>query len=146
MTTQYATKYYMNFTGIVSQQSKDMIIEPTAKTPFIKYSEDEEVLMIKGNSTEMDMQHFYYPVISKFKSYMETNRSFKVYFFLKDMNTSTAKVLFDLFKYVNLKKNLGTKVEIAWGTEHSNEEMLQTGKDFAELYGLTFKYISERGS
>lgn len=103
----------MNCTGVI-RQTQYLILGSTPNTPFIKYSETVRHFM-KGYSSKVDMHHFYYSVISRFKKYLTENKVFIVLLYFKYLNTSTVKVLFDLFKFVIIKDTAGGKINIVWG-------------------------------
>lgn len=137
-----------NFTTRIADQTRmiphsyeETIIEPTRVTPFVRYSEAEKSLMIKGNSTRPDMHEFYYPILRRLKEEQKYSKHLKIHVFFGDINTSTAKVLFDLFKYLRMRSAQGAEVEVTWGAEATNTEMLETGKDYSEIYDLNFKFL-----
>lgn len=142
MITQSGTKYHVNLSGSITQVSKDMILEPTRKTPFVKFSEDEKILSIKGNSIEVDMHNFYHPVVSRTRTYLSGREKLRVHLFFNSINTSTVKVLFDLFKFFRNKNNEGADIQFVWAAEAGSPDIMETGRDFSELYNLNFKFLS----
>ena len=142
MVTQYGTRYTIDLSGVVSKRYRDMIIEPTSQTPFIKFSEEEGIFMIKGNSTRENIQQVYEPVISKVKCLLDQDKPLKIYLFFKNLNLGTVRILFDFLKFVSSKQKSGNrKIQITWGTESSCLEMHEVGRDFAEMYEVKFDFI-----
>ena len=115
------------------------VIEPTSKTPFVCYDNFNKVLMVKGSSLNPEMQLFYHEILSQVKKDLEGNDRLTVSFCFQDINTSTAKVLFDFFKYLRSKRAQGKHVQVIWSAD-ANDEMMETGRDFAEIYDLEFHY------
>ena len=142
MITQYGIKYHVDLSGAIRQISRDMIFEPTATTPFVKLSEDEKLLTVKGNSSMQDIHLFYDPVISRTKEYLEAKGQLSVHLMFKTLNTSSVKVLFDLFKYFRSQTKAGAKIRVVWAAESDHPEMLETGLDFSEIYELNFTFLT----
>ncbi|MFH6984545.1 SiaC family regulatory phosphoprotein [Marinoscillum luteum] len=117
------------------------VIEPTSKTPFVCYDEFNQVLMVKGNSTKPDMQKFYHEILTDVKANLEETDQLTVSFYFQNINTSTAKVLFDFFKYLRSMRALGKRIHVIWSAEADNE-MMETGRDFAEIYDMDFHYLA----
>lgn len=142
MITQFGIKYHVDLSGVITQISRDMILEPSLTTPFVKLSEDQKLLSIKGNSTQPEMQHFYEPVISRTRTFLENSGQLEVHLLFKSLNTSSIKVLFDLFKYFRSEKQLGADIKVVWAAESDHPEMLETGMDFSQLYDLNFTFLT----
>lgn len=142
MNTQYGIRYRLEDSGVFNAYNRDMIVEPTKSTPFVKYSENEGVFMVKGNSFQPDMHLFYEPLLSRIKAHVEKGQDLDIVLFFNLINSSTAKVLFDLFKFIRLHQGGKSKMSIAWCSEVNNHEMHETGEDFAEIYDLNFKFFS----
>ncbi|RED91629.1 SiaC family regulatory phosphoprotein [Marinoscillum furvescens] len=117
-------------------------MEPTEKTPFVRFSNREFKLQVKGASVAMDMHDFYNPILSEFKKAADYMPQVTVELYFSNLNTSTAKVLFDLFKYLRSLAMGGKKVKVIWGSEAGNTDMLETGMDYQEIYELEFEFVS----
>lgn len=121
--------------------STDILLEATLTTPFVKYSKYQRKLTISGKSTANSITSFYNPIISLLKRDTIEKRSVSLSFNLIDFNTQTLQVLFDLFKYLNLKKQTGAIIDIEWKYALSNQEIKETGQDFSELFDLNFRVV-----
>lgn len=141
MITHYATNATLAH-QFISKRS-ELTIEPTVNTPFLRYSCAHQLLMIKGSSVKPDMHEFYSNALETFKTELRDSDRLKVYLCFKDLNTSTAKVLFDLFKYLRMRALRGTDVQVVWGAEVTNQEMIETGRDFSEIYELKFRFLTD---
>ncbi|PLX15790.1 MAG: hypothetical protein C0599_16220 [Salinivirgaceae bacterium] len=51
-------------------------------------------------------------------------------------NTASSKIVLDIFQLVKNAKQNGHDVSILWGYEEDDEEMCETGEDFAEIIGI----------
>lgn len=138
----YLTSYTNTMAGYVSQ-SQGFVLEATSTTPLIKYSKSHNALVVRGNSTSSNMSDFYKPVITMLKNDALTCKSVTVDMSLLNMNMSTVKVLFDLFKYLELKKLTGGNVEVIWRVDATNPDMIDTGLNFSDLYDLDIKIITK---
>ena len=120
----------------VSTEEANFIIEPTSNTPYVKHNKFANTLTIKGSSTREEMGGFYRTVVEKFKMGLATKKYGTLNLNFKTFNTSTAKVLFDLFKSIRDHKASGAAVKIRWEVFLTELDMLETAKDFAELFDL----------
>lgn len=119
-----------------SLEEANCIMEPTSTTPYVKYNKFANTLTIKGASTRQAMDEFYSLSIQKFKSNLASKKYGTLNLNFKTFNTSTAKVLFDLFKSIRDEKAAGAAVKIRWEVFLTELDMLETAKDFAELFDL----------
>ena len=115
------------------------IIEPTLTTPYVKYDRSSNYLMIKGTSTRDNIELFYGKVLREFKQKIKQMNTGVLHLNFKTFNTSTAKVLFDLFRSLLDAQNAGHLVAIQWDVYNSEEDMIDTARDFAELFDLKIK-------
>ena len=138
----YLTSYTNTMTGF-SSQSQGFVLDATSTTPLIKYSKSHNSLVVRGNSTSTNMEDFYKPIMAMLKNDALTSRSVTVDMSLITMNMPTLKVLFDLFKYLELKKLTGGNVEVIWRVDATNPEMIDTGLNFSDLYDLDIKVLTK---
>ena len=117
----------------------EAIIEPTLTTPYVKYDRSSNYLMIKGTSTRDNIELFYGKVLKDFKQKIKQMNTGVLHLNFKTFNTSTAKVLFDLFRSLLDAQNAGHLVAIQWDVYNSEEDMIDTARDFAELFDLKIK-------
>ncbi|HCX23790.1 MAG: hypothetical protein CMB80_23485 [Flammeovirgaceae bacterium] len=132
-----AINYKLN-PAIYSIVAED-IIEPTSTTPFVKYDKRANCLTIKGTSTRKNMSLFYSQVLGDFKYGLRIKGSGELNLQLSKFGTSTLKVLFDLFRFIGKEQELGTQVRINWNVLGAEPEMIETVRDFAELFNLKLK-------
>ncbi|WP_421875250.1 SiaC family regulatory phosphoprotein [Marinoscillum sp.] len=125
-----------------ASQSQDLLLEATGSTPYIKYSKGQRKLTLKGKATASNARELIEPVVSMLKKDTIASRSVSVDICLSDANMNTMKVLFDLFKYLNLKKLTGGDVEVIWRAASTHPEMIDTGLNFSDLYDLDVQMIT----
>lgn len=117
-------------------------VEATKDTPFIEYSELANYLVIKGNSYGLNVYDFYQPVIDSFKTKFKDGESCHVDLSFDKLNTSSAKILFDLFKFLRTKQKAGARTKVIWRSHKNDIDMYKTGMDFAEIFDLTFTMVN----
>lgn len=115
------------------------IIEPTFTTPFVKYDKTRNALTIKGSSTRKNIVQFYDRVLGDFKYNLRTKRRGELHLNFTMFGPSTLKILFSLLRFISKEQQLGTKVDVVWSVAGAEVEMLDTIRDFAELYDLRLK-------
>lgn len=143
MTTQYGTRYRLDFNGIFEQRTQDLFVEPTDSTPFVKYCRDENVLMIKGNSSRAGIDEFYKPLISQAKIHLNEGLKLDVILFYNSFDPETIEILLQFFEFIGLKKAGGVDVSVTWCSETSNREMYEIGEDFLKIHkNLDFKLLT----
>ncbi|WP_421875258.1 SiaC family regulatory phosphoprotein [Marinoscillum sp.] len=128
----YNTKHINPWAGYLADEE----IEPTATTPYVKFNRFANTLNIKGTSTRVEMDKFYASNVSKFMTNLRDKKYGMLNLNFKTFNTSTAKVLFDLFKFIREQKSAGAIVKIKWEIFATEMDMYDTAKDYAELFDL----------
>lgn len=124
-----------------SAGSPDLHIKPTARTPYVRLSHLDDKLVIKGSATALDLEGFYAPIISRVQRHLRIYKKLRVQILFDDLNASTAKFLFDFFKTLRNAQMAGAQIDVTWAAPISNFEMLETGRDFADLYDLNFRIV-----
>ncbi len=122
---------------------RNLIIEPTSKTPKIILNADVNVFEISGRSIPEDSVGFYRKVIDWIDDYSKnpnpkTNFKFQLEYF----NTSSSKCLLDVFRRLEKMYKSGNQVEITWCYDADDEDMKETGEDYKALLEVPFELVS----
>jgi hypothetical protein len=122
---------------------RNLIIEPTSKTPKIILNADVNVFEISGRSIPEDSVGFYRKVIDWIDDYAKnpnpkTNFKFQLEYF----NTSSSKCLLDVFRRLEKMYKSGNQVEITWCYDADDEDMKETGEDYKALLEVPFNLVS----
>ena len=115
-------------------------IEGTSKTPTVNFNND--ILEIKGRSIPEDANTFYRPVLNWIDNYVNTSPSktaVKVY--LEYFNSGSSKCLLDIFKKLDTLNSNGGDVTVNWYYDEGDEDMKETGEDYAALVNITFNLV-----
>ncbi len=120
----------------------DILIEATAVTPYVKIDSEESYILFKGKSSPPNSLQFYHPLINKIKMlFADVSKPITVDLSYRYFNTSSSKCLFDFFKMLKGLVREGKSVRINWHYEEDDEDMLETGEDYADLLNLDFRFI-----
>jgi hypothetical protein len=119
------------------------LIEGTRTTPFVMYNGTSGFLEIKGKSSPKNSIEFYSEIIKELEVLsIDVIPNFRLNVALEYFNTSSAKCLFDIFKKLTVLEKLTTQVEVNWHYEDGDDDMLESGEDYAEISGLKFNFIA----
>jgi hypothetical protein len=117
-----------------------LVIEGTDDTPSIELNKEENKIFISGMSLPEDVTTFYGPVINWLTKYFAApNEKTTVKFTMTYFNTASSKIILDIFQLVKNAHENGHDVSILWEYEEDDEEMCETGEDFAEIIGCEVK-------
>lgn len=112
-------------------------------TPTIKYTENDNVLLISGVSVPEDTKGFYEPVF-KFIDHLIGSgfpQKFALGIKLQYFNTSSSKIIYDLI--AKLEKNLSPEreIKVLWYYAEDDEDMLESGHNFSEIVSVPFEFL-----
>ncbi len=113
---------------------ENLSIEKTKFTPEIMFDSSLRVLNIKGESYPENTSAFYKPVFKWIKEYFsdvskeKTIVNIELYYF----NSSSSKVLMNLFEELDNAAEKGGKIAVNWIYDPEDEDSLEFGEEFAE--------------
>ncbi len=120
-----------------------LIIEPTSKTPKVILNADIGVFEISGRSIPEDSIGFYRKILEWVDEYSKNpNPQTNFKFHLEYFNTSSSKVLLDLFRKLEKMYKAGHDVKITWYYDAEDEDMEETGEDYKALLSLPFDLVA----
>ncbi len=124
------------------QMESIMTIESTALTPYVMLDSQSGILEFRGRSSPGASLEFYYPIMSKIDQvFTNGNKSITANFAFEYFNTSTSKCLFDILKRLVQLHSAGMQVAINWMYEEDDEDMRETGEDYADILGAQFNFV-----
>jgi hypothetical protein len=134
---------------------KQLFVKQTATTPEINFSPDENIFIIRGNSSPEDVRAMYYPVIEWIKIFVDdviegeynnfsSENPVKLQVDLDYFNSSSAKFLYDIFS--ELKRLIDNKktVVVEWFYDEIDSDHKEAGMDIALLVEMEFIYIPKK--
>lgn len=109
-------------------------IEKTKFTPEILFEFESRVLTIRGESYPENTAVFYKPVFKWLKDYFNNDNieKTKVIIELYYFNSSSSKVLMNLFEELDNAGEKGMPVIVEWVYDPEDEDSLEFGEEFAE--------------
>ncbi|KPA18152.1 Fe-S oxidoreductase [Candidatus Magnetomorum sp. HK-1] len=123
---------------------KNLEISKTKTTPEINFNNSTHELVIKGESYPENTSEFYAPVFEWLDNYLEsiTGQSVVVNIELMYFNSSSSKVLMDLFDMLEENVQEGKNITVNWRYDEENEMAVEYGEDFMEdLEALPFNLV-----
>ena len=109
-------------------------IQATARTPLLSFKPDEGVFLLEGESYPEDTKKFYDAPLANVYAYLRQERvqPSKFVFRLKYFNSSSAKVLMDLFVAIEESANAGNTMSVEWHHAEDDDNMQELGEEFSE--------------
>ena len=109
-------------------------IAATARTPHMSFDSATGVFVLEGESYPEDTKKFYDSPLSNVYSYLETDHEAHAVFSfkLKYFNSSSAKVLMDLFLAIEESASRGNHCKVEWHYAEDDDNMQELGEEFAE--------------
>jgi hypothetical protein len=109
-------------------------IAATARTPHLGFDPAAGVFLLEGESYPEDTKKFYDAPLSNVYSFLDLKLDSKAVFAfkLKYFNSSSAKVLMDLFLAIEESASRGNHFTIEWHYASDDDNMQELGEEFAE--------------
>jgi len=115
---------------------EQLIIEATKSSPEIHFNPDDKHLNIKGESYPENTAAFYQPVLDWIQNFLQSdnNRDITVDIELLYFNSSSSKVLSDIFDQMEDAAKNESSITINWRYHCENDMSLEYGEEFQEDY------------
>ena len=123
-----------------------LVIEPSSFIPAISLDPESGLIEITGKSYPENTFEVYEPVIKWIKEYFNGNAKAKttVNISVPYFNSSSSKVLYDIFVLLNEAVINGDDVVVNWIYDNEDESTEEDGEDFKEDFAdLTFNLVGE---
>lgn len=116
-------------------------LKGTEETPEIIFDTDTPEFRITGKSYMEDATSHYVRVINWLNEYGKNPNAFTVFKFeLEYVNTASSKIVHDILNELdNLYLN-GHEVTVEWHYYEEDEDMLELGQEYHEIYEVPFKF------
>src|SRR4051812_35054536 len=121
---------------------RKLFVEPTKTTPKISFDAGG-VLEIIGESYPENAMLFFKPVFDWLKDFIaETNTGIKFNFKLEYFNTSSSKCILNIMELLEQAYQAGRPVELNWYYKVNDDDILESGQEFAEDISLPFNFLT----
>lgn len=117
----------------------DLFLCGTASCPEVDFRFSEHKLILRGESYPENAAAFYGPLMERLKGYLDQLHDAEVTFevALRYFNSSSTKILFNLFGMLNDSTQAGNIIEVRWHYDEEDDNMLEFGQelkaDFSRL-------------
>lgn len=114
----------------------------TKTTPALLINAQTGKFVLKGNSNPENALEFYEPLFDYFEKLSQNPPAlFEASFTLEYFNTSSIRCIFVILKKLQAMKQNGCTVSVLWHYEEGDDDMLESGEDFADLLNIDFNYV-----
>ena len=109
-------------------------ISSTERTPEIDFDFSQNIFKITGESYPENVNEFYDNILEKLKNHLAqcSDSTITLDFELIYFNSSTAKVLMELFDLMEETAESGNKAVVNWIHEEDDDHMEELGEEFGE--------------
>ncbi len=122
---------------------ENLYIKGTFKTPTLSFNFEKGELDISGRSLPEHSIEFYKEAMQWLDKYIENPKPETVVNVqLEYFNTSSSKVILDIFKKIELLHSKGNKATVNWYYEEDDTDMQEQGETFAEIIKVPIKHIA----
>lgn len=115
----------------------------TVDTPAVEFNPESGFFRIEGESYPENAMEFYRPVIECLGKFVASeNRGLEVNLKMLYFNSSSSKCLLDIFDILEEYATTAKKpVKVNWYYQEDDEDIKESGEDFAEDLNLEFELI-----
>jgi len=109
-------------------------IQATARTPRLTFDPVACAFLLEGESYPEDTKKFYDTPLGQVYAFLEAGvPAASVFVFrLKYFNSSSAKVLMDLFLAIEEAASRGSELKVEWHCAEDDDNMQELGEEFSE--------------
>ena len=123
---------------------KNLIIEAVADSPYypeVNFDATTGVCEMKGESYMEEAYKFYTPLLDWIREYSLEGNDVKLNLRLTYFNTSSSRLLLDMFDILKKSEDAGNKIQINWYYEVDDPDIKDEIEDFEIETGLKIKLI-----
>ena len=131
---------------------KPLIIKGTDFSPQIIFNPELPKFEISGESRPEDAGKLYGLILSWLEEYLSSNKKtgvnqnpgqIKFEFNLSYFNTVSAKYVLEILRLLHLYYSEGSHIQVLWYYKAKDEDMKESGEEFARLVNIPFQFIKE---
>ncbi|MCK5371157.1 MAG: DUF1987 domain-containing protein [Cyclobacteriaceae bacterium] len=120
---------------------ENFYLKGTEETPEIVFDKNKQEFRVTGKSYMEDATAHYIKALAWLEEYSKNPNSSTIFKFqLEYVNTSSSKIVHDI---LNVLENIhleGNEVLVEWYYYREDEDMLELGQEFEEIYEVPFKF------
>jgi len=112
-------------------------------TPSVTFDEETGRLAMEGECYPENAVEFFQPIFDALRHYIDEKKGpLEVDMVLQYFNSSSSKCLLDLFEILDEHHAADGKVAVNWRYQADDEDIRESGEDFAEDLNLHFNIIA----
>jgi hypothetical protein len=119
----------------------DLFLCGTVTCPEVDFRFSEHQLVLRGESYPENAAAFYGPLIERLKGYLDRLQDTEVTVdvALRYFNSSSTKILFNLFGMLNAAAGAGNCIVVRWHYDQDDDNMLEFGQELKmDFSGIRF--------
>jgi hypothetical protein len=117
-------------------------IKATKDSPEVNFDSQTGKFSISGICNSSHTVEFFEPIYLFIDAYSKSPLQSSVFTFqLEYLNSSAQRCVMDLLKRIKKMHDSGKEVKIQWCYPKDEEEMLDEGKSFSNLFKFPFEFI-----
>lgn len=117
-------------------------INGSEDTPTIILDKDNEYFELSGRSYPEDVVEVYQPALEWFEWYKtDPNPTTILHIKYEYFNTATSKAILELITKMEELYNQGYDAQVYWHYYSDDEEMLEAGNGYDEMFDIPFTFI-----
>ncbi|MCB1160057.1 MAG: DUF1987 domain-containing protein [Leptospiraceae bacterium] len=118
-------------------------IQQTKTSPEIVLDPETGTASISGESYPENAMEFYEPVFKWLKEFTQTGKNLEFKFKLNYFNTSSSKCIMDILDELEEYHNDGDgEVKVKWLYQEDDDDMQESGEEFADDLELPFELVA----
>ncbi|MBJ7552618.1 biofilm regulation phosphoprotein SiaC [Marinomonas ostreistagni] len=122
----------------------DIKIVSTQSTPLIETDSTRGVIYMEGDSYPENSFEFYSDLVKWVSHYLkESERPLVVELALLYLNTSSIKVMMDIFDELEEAHQVGREITVNWRYDVDNERVAELAEEFKEDCSFSFNIIGQ---
>ena len=117
-------------------------LQATQSTPAISADPQTGVLMMRGDSYPENSFEFFAPIVNWVETFLaQSPAPLRLELHLLYLNTSSVKVMMDIFDLMEEAHQDGRAVEVNWHYEAENERIAELAEEFKEDCSFPFQIV-----
>lgn len=120
---------------------ENFYIEATATSPEVDFRFEQNLLAMKGESYPENAAAFYAPIVQQLRDYLATREDTAITanIALAYFNSSSTKMLFNIFDALDQAAQNGNRVEVNWYHDEEDETIFEFGEELkADFTAIIF--------
>ena len=121
-----------------------VVKQGTTKTPQVILDPEKGIISLEGRSILEDTISFYDPILNWLKEYVEESHDITINVSFDYFNSTSARILLMLMQTAQKIKKNGKILTINWYYDENDENIRESGADFASLVHEEFNFICKK--